>query len=64
MPQEVYAKAGNDLDLGLRNIAGQNSVTAEDLFRPLRVAIAGQSRVARTFRDDQIPRQTGNAGAA
>jgi glutamyl/glutaminyl-tRNA synthetase len=41
-PDDAYAKAGNDLDFGLRNIAGENDVTAEDLFRPLRVALAGQ----------------------
>jgi glutamyl/glutaminyl-tRNA synthetase len=41
-PKETYAKPGNELDLGLRAIASENNVPAEDLFRPLRVALAGQ----------------------
>jgi glutamyl/glutaminyl-tRNA synthetase len=41
-PDDAYAKPGNDLDLGLREIAAQNNVAAEDLFRPMRVALAGQ----------------------
>ena len=41
-PEGTYAKPGNELDLGLRAIASENNVAAEDLFRPLRVALAGQ----------------------
>ena len=41
-PEEKYARTGNELDLGLRNIASENNVASEDLFRPLRIAIAGQ----------------------
>jgi glutamyl/glutaminyl-tRNA synthetase len=41
-PEETFAKPSNELDIGLRNIASENSAAAEDLFRPLRVALAGQ----------------------
>lgn len=41
-PEESYVKADYQLDRGLREIAAQNNVTPEELFRPLRVALAGQ----------------------
>ncbi len=41
-PEESYTQADNKLDRGLRAIASRNDLTAEHLFRPLRVALAGQ----------------------
>ena len=41
-PERSYLHAGNELDRGLRAVALENNFKPEDLFRPLRVALAGQ----------------------
>lgn len=41
-PEQIYLHASNELDRGLRVVALGNNFKPEDLFRPLRVALAGQ----------------------
>ena len=41
-PEQSFSMSSNDLDRGLREIAESCSAEPEDLFRPLRVALAGQ----------------------
>ncbi len=41
-PEQSHSNSGKEMDRGLRLIAAENNFKSEDLFRPLRVALAGQ----------------------